>query len=217
MSVAFLNCSESSRLRIDDACSWGFGCADPDFPGVYSRISSQYAWLRSTICTNSNSPPSYLGCSGASLSSAQSNPAPTPSPITQQDTEGLITIFVETDPLNPQDLGWELSSVSDGETVDSRAIGFYANKYKEAFRHEVLVDPEQFYKLTIYDKKGDGFLGYVAVFKGRSYVMSDVLVLEPGFSSVSGKSVTHGFYVGSSPSRILTLDLKFDNHPEEVG
>eukprot|EP00804_Cyclotella_cryptica_P004259 CCRYP_013466-RB/>CCRYP_013466-RB protein AED:0.27 eAED:0.27 QI:0/0/0/1/1/0.5/2/0/378 len=197
--------------------SWGFGCADPDFPGVYSRISSQYAWLRSTICTNSNSPPSYLGCSGASLSSAQSNPAPTPSPITQQDTEGLITIFVETDPLNPQDLGWELSSVSDGETVDSRAIGFYANKYKEAFRHEVLVDPEQFYKLTIYDKKGDGFLGYVAVFKGRSYVMSDVLVLEPGFSSVSGKSVTHGFYVGSSPSRILTLDLKFDNHPEEVG
>lgn len=63
---------------------------------------------------------------------------------------------------------------------------------------------------------GDGFLGYVAVFKGTSYVMNDVLVLEPGFSSVSGKSLTHGFYVGSSPPRILTLELKFDNHPDEV-
>ncbi|KAL7520974.1 hypothetical protein ACHAWX_005661 [Stephanocyclus meneghinianus] len=197
--------------------SWGFGCADSNFPGVYSRVSSQYSWLRSTICTYSDSPPSYLGCeAGSSPSSALSSPATTPSATTQQDSEGLITIFVETDPLTPQDLGWDLSSVSTGETIDSRAIGFYANKYKEAFRHEVLVDPEQFYKLTIYDEVGDGFLGYVAVFKGTSYVMNDVLVLEPGFSSVSGKSLTHGFYVGSSPPRILTLELEFDNHPDEV-
>lgn len=26
------------------------GCADPSYPGVYARISSQYAWIIDTIC-----------------------------------------------------------------------------------------------------------------------------------------------------------------------
>ena len=133
-----------------------------------------------------------------------------------QESEGLITIFVETDPLKPEDLGWKLTSHPDGRTVDSRAIGFYADSYQEAFRHEVLVDPEKFYRLTIYDQKGDGFLGYMAVFKGRSYIMNDVLVLEPGFTSISGMSVSHGLYVGSNPERTLELHLDFDDKPEEL-
>jgi len=39
--------------------SFGNGCALPNFPGVYSRISSQYDWIKETICTNSKNPPSY--------------------------------------------------------------------------------------------------------------------------------------------------------------
>ena len=145
-----------------------------------------------------------------------SNTPPTASPTTKEEGEGLVTIFVETDPLNPQDLGWKLTSHPDGTTIDSRAVGFYTDKFQEAFRHEILVDPEKFYRLTIYDQKGDGFLGMVAVFKGRSYIMKDVLVLEPGFTQMSGKSVSHGFYVGSNPERTLTLKLDFDENPDEM-
>mmetsp|Transcript_32289 Transcript_32289/g.67892 ORF Transcript_32289/g.67892 Transcript_32289/m.67892 type:complete len:475 (+) Transcript_32289:304-1728(+) len=30
--------------------SWGIGCASPDFPGVYAKVSRAHEWIRSTIC-----------------------------------------------------------------------------------------------------------------------------------------------------------------------
>ncbi|KAL7468963.1 hypothetical protein ACHAXS_009199 [Conticribra weissflogii] len=42
--------------------SWGIGCASQVFPGVYSRISSAYKWIRSEVCLASNEPPTYMQC-----------------------------------------------------------------------------------------------------------------------------------------------------------
>lgn len=40
--------------------SWGRGCAV--YPGVYSRISAGYDWIRGQVCYKSVDPPSYMQC-----------------------------------------------------------------------------------------------------------------------------------------------------------
>jgi trypsin len=41
--------------------SWGITCAG-DFPGVFSRLSESYDWIRATVCEESRDPPAYFEC-----------------------------------------------------------------------------------------------------------------------------------------------------------
>ena len=42
--------------------SWGVGCKNRDFPGVYARVSSAFDWVEKQVCKNSIYPPRYLNC-----------------------------------------------------------------------------------------------------------------------------------------------------------
>ena len=69
----------SDKPTLIGTVSWGFDCADPHYPGVYSRCSSYFDWLRANICDLSTStdskfwPDNYLACEGKTNVSGKNN------------------------------------------------------------------------------------------------------------------------------------------------
>jgi hypothetical protein len=59
--------------------SWGVLCADPDYPGVNSRVSDMSDWIDATVCELSENPPADFRCQG-SLAPSESPDVPTFSP-----------------------------------------------------------------------------------------------------------------------------------------
>jgi len=206
--------------------SWGLGCADDVFPGVYSRISAQYDWIQSQVCERSVDPPDSFDCVDDTPPAAPTTPSPTrqpitPAPVTPSPTRSPIPadsrrlrVVIQLDDW-PQQTGWSLASM-EGSVVYEMPIGSYGSSdASKVLEYEMVVDSEKFYNLTIFDRYGNGFAGKLDVFEGVGSE-EKTLVREPGFTSISGTIVSHGFYVGSSPEQFLTLKFDFDYFAHEV-
>lgn len=67
--------------------SWGFDCADPVFPGVYTRISSVYGWIKETICSRFDDDEVFCAPQSPTSSPSQAPTSePTPRPTTNAPT-----------------------------------------------------------------------------------------------------------------------------------
>jgi len=64
----------SGRFVLHGATSWGYGCADPQYPGVWARISHELDWIHSYVDVPAPGP------SPAPTQPPTSTPAPSPTP-----------------------------------------------------------------------------------------------------------------------------------------
>lgn len=143
--------------------SWGEDCADSIFPGVASRVSVAWDWIRDRVCSidGATGTPSYFGCTDEHTYS----PAPSMSPTTTEDKMEAESRFASTDfstrkvaveiflDVYSEETSWKLVD-SDSNEIQKVEFDTYEfeNKIKEVFELEIGAE----YTFTIYDRYGDG-------------------------------------------------------------
>lgn len=194
--------------------SRGFGCANPSFPGVYSRVSYHAEWIKATLCEISNNSPVEYDC---------------PTTVLPSDEDSVpVTIIIQFDD-HPGEVAWSLTRKETDTVLVSVEAGTYTGSTQSSTRETVFLTPGSNIVFKIEDQYGDGLCceppGNYMVVLGRN---SDGQPLVSGGGDF-GYEKWHDFQVPSdfvddeekpelSDGEIpLMVVVQLDNFPQEIG
>lgn len=201
--------------------SWGYGCADPNYPGVYAQVSSRFDWIKSNTCglsNHSNPQPDY--CSNTPTAPTPTAPTPTaptptaPTPTAPTPTAPSPTVSIPPIALRPcgnnnRRKRFAVSMNTDQYGLETSVAVYRKNRrgdfsrrvfYRAGFPSETTSVPHKClpsrfcYKIVVGDTYGDGMCC--------------------GFGSGSFQ----GYFDGSAiPNVDNVFDSGFESESEEFG
>lgn len=161
--------------------SWGFGCGDNTFPGVYSRVSNQYQWIKKNVCDLSVNPPAEFECDA---------------PV-EPVKEVQVTIALTFDDFPGETSFLIIDDSGFGVTlVEFPADSFTDASPKSTFYHTLTMKESSTYTFIISDSGGDGLCCYepgsYLLYVGTESEQGEVLVSGEGNF---GQEMSHQFTV----------------------
>jgi hypothetical protein len=175
-------------------------------------VSSQYEWIRGTVCQYSHTAPTSFNCDETI------NYNFTGVGLLSDDNESVglqpyVTLELSLDE-KPEEFSWVVSPLLPGRPMNQLVAivppGFYSGFSNYTFHHKLLVSQDNFYRISLRDSFGDGMKGYVAVYRGKA-LMSNLIMHERLFYDENRATATrldHAFYTGRDPQNYFSLKIK---------